>query len=204
MNAMRHTNHRNASCTAPGLALLWVAVCLLIPAGSMHGATNTHISCTIAIVSSPDSDGDGLPDATEAWLGTDPAKTDTDGDGMPDGWEVNQGFDPLNAADGLLDTDGDGSANSHEHTAGTDPHDPASVFILSSVGTVFVSNAVVLTWNSVTNHVYDVERASNLLDIFWTKIDSNIPGHVSQQTSWTSAPPAGAGASFYRISTRGK
>jgi hypothetical protein len=36
----------------------------------------------------PDSDGDGLPDATELTLGTDPNRTDTDGDGLGDGAEV--------------------------------------------------------------------------------------------------------------------
>lgn len=35
-----------------------------------------------------DRDGDGLTDAEEALLGTDPNNPDTDGDGLPDGWEV--------------------------------------------------------------------------------------------------------------------
>jgi hypothetical protein len=35
-----------------------------------------------------DSDGDGLTDAEELALGTDPHNPDTDGDGLPDGWEV--------------------------------------------------------------------------------------------------------------------
>jgi len=50
-----------------------------------------------------DSDGDGLTDAQEAILGTDPAKIDTDGDGLTDGQEVELGTNPL-----LADTDGDG------------------------------------------------------------------------------------------------
>jgi outer membrane protein assembly factor BamB/predicted nucleic acid-binding protein len=32
-----------------------------------------------------DSDGDGVPDMTERYLGTDPQRPDTDGDGLPDG-----------------------------------------------------------------------------------------------------------------------
>ncbi|WP_225334772.1 hypothetical protein [Halomicrobium urmianum] len=36
-----------------------------------------------------DSDGDGLSDARERELGTDPNESDTDGDGLPDGAEVN-------------------------------------------------------------------------------------------------------------------
>jgi len=44
-----------------------------------------------------DSDGDGLTDAEEAALGTDPNSTDTDGDGYQDGHEVIEGSDPTDA-----------------------------------------------------------------------------------------------------------
>ena len=50
-----------------------------------------------------DGDGDGLTNADEARLGTEPAQTDSDGDGLDDGAEVALGTDPLS-----LDTDGDG------------------------------------------------------------------------------------------------
>jgi hypothetical protein len=39
-------------------------------------------------VSGPDRDQDGLADAVEAELGTDPTRADTDGDGYPDGMEL--------------------------------------------------------------------------------------------------------------------
>ena len=42
-----------------------------------------------------DSDGDGLTDAQEIDLGTDPSAPDTDGDGLDDGAEVAAGSDPL-------------------------------------------------------------------------------------------------------------
>ena len=42
-----------------------------------------------------DSDQDGLPDAEEAAMGTDPQNPDTDGDGYLDGHEVAEGKDPL-------------------------------------------------------------------------------------------------------------
>lgn len=48
----------------------------------------------------PDADGDGLTDAVEAELGTDPHDRDTDGDGYPDGMEVGCG-DRLPDADPL-------------------------------------------------------------------------------------------------------
>lgn len=44
-----------------------------------------------------DSDGDGLCDADELILGTNPFLKDTDGDGYPDGLELALGSDPLDA-----------------------------------------------------------------------------------------------------------
>lgn len=42
-----------------------------------------------------DPDGDGLDNATEAHIGTDPNDRDTDGDGLSDGEEVKRGSEPL-------------------------------------------------------------------------------------------------------------
>ena len=70
-----------------------------------------------------DTDGDGLSDAEEAALGTDPLNPDTDGDGLTDGFEVDNGLDPL-VAD--LDADGDGLTNQEEFTLGTDVLNPDS------------------------------------------------------------------------------
>ncbi len=42
-----------------------------------------------------DTDGDGLSDAKEDEIGTDPVKRDTDGDGYSDGEEVSTKHDPL-------------------------------------------------------------------------------------------------------------
>lgn len=47
-----------------------------------------------------DTDHDGLSDAEEARLGTDPNIDDTDGDGFLDGEEVRGGFDPLKYSPG--------------------------------------------------------------------------------------------------------
>lgn len=65
-----------------------------------------------------DSDGDGLSDAEELRLGTDPASKDSDGDGLTDFDEVNQYHtNPLNS-----DTNGDGISDYDEiHLLGKDP-----------------------------------------------------------------------------------
>lgn len=58
----------------------------------------------------PDTDGDGLPDKVENYLGTDPKKKDTDGDGLTDYDEIFKTFtDPT-----LYDTDGNGINDGQE------------------------------------------------------------------------------------------
>jgi len=64
--------------------------------------------CSAAGVCDADTDGDGVSDATEAALGTDPTKKDTDGDGVPDNIELSatgSGAGPFSK----VDTDGDGT-----------------------------------------------------------------------------------------------
>lgn len=77
-----------------------------------------------------DSDGDGLGDAAELELGTDPADFDSDDDGLADGDEVRGGFDPLDpdedgngVLDALDDPDADGLQNADEFATRADPFD---------------------------------------------------------------------------------
>ncbi len=72
-----------------------------------------------------DPDGDGLTNAQEFQLGTNPDKADTDGDGMPDGWEVAHGLNPF-ANDANGDPDYDGGTNYDEYLRGTNPFDSNS------------------------------------------------------------------------------
>jgi hypothetical protein len=76
-----------------------------------------------AIAGQQDSDGDGLTDAEEMQLGTDPNNPDTDGDGLLDGEEVKTyTTDPLKA-----DTDGDLLNDAPElRIYRTDPKNPDS------------------------------------------------------------------------------
>ena len=85
------------------------------------GLTNAE---EIALGSDPqdaDSDDDGLDDSEELANGTDPNDADSDGDGLSDGYEVNElGTDPNN-----MDTDGDGLFDGEDlDPYGTDPLNP--------------------------------------------------------------------------------
>ncbi|MFT4039777.1 MAG: hypothetical protein QM692_16475 [Thermomicrobiales bacterium] len=67
-----------------------------------------------------DSDGDGLEDALEFELGTDPYSTDTDLDGLSDGDE----YYVTQTGTRNPDTDGDGILDGDEIAQGTDPNVP--------------------------------------------------------------------------------
>jgi len=129
-----------------------------VPAGTAPQATVTGdvppTDLTPAVPADPavpaptdgDTDGDGLTDADEVAVGSDPLNSDFDADGILDGPEVNQiGTDPLNNdtdGDGVedgaevdqygtaplaFDTDGDGVSDGDEvFVNGTNPNDPAS------------------------------------------------------------------------------
>ena len=75
-------------------------------------------SLNVILGESADSDDDGLSDAEEAELGTDPNNADSDGDGLSDGAEVELGTSPTSA-----DTDGDGYTDGEERAEGTSPTD---------------------------------------------------------------------------------
>ena len=64
-----------------------------------------------------DTDGDGLDDAQETRLGTDPNNPDTDSDGLSDGEEVRRRMNPRTS-----DSDNDGLSDGDELVAGTDPN----------------------------------------------------------------------------------
>jgi hypothetical protein len=69
----------------------------------------------------PDLDTDGLGDAEEVLLGTEPRLGDSDGDQLLDGFEVVLGSDPLSFDSPFNDSDGDGLEDLFEQFFATDP-----------------------------------------------------------------------------------
>jgi hypothetical protein len=88
------------------------------PAADPDGAVPSAGIPTVADDPGTDTDGDGLTDAQEAQVGSDPGVIDTDADGIDDFSEVDTfGTDPLN-----IDTDGDDLADGDEqYIFSTDP-----------------------------------------------------------------------------------
>jgi hypothetical protein len=83
---------------------------------SVDGTGNAEAFRSVSLDVELDTDGDGVGDATEVSLGTDPNNPDTDGDGLTDGDELTRGTNPLTA-----DSDHDGLTDSAELTLGTNP-----------------------------------------------------------------------------------
>ena len=79
-------------------------------------------ACAPEVPLDVDSDGDGLTDAEEANLGTDPDDIDSDADGYRDGDEVTEGSDPTDP-ESLIYTGG-WPYNADKDSLGNPPWDP--------------------------------------------------------------------------------
>jgi lipoprotein-anchoring transpeptidase ErfK/SrfK len=75
--------------------ILFAAVCLLIGIFIIGNPCQAVSKAKTPSIAAPDHDKDGLSDAMEWELGTDPNISDTDGDGFTDLEEVNSGYNPL-------------------------------------------------------------------------------------------------------------
>ncbi|MGI8605393.1 MAG: right-handed parallel beta-helix repeat-containing protein [Verrucomicrobiales bacterium] len=109
-----------------------------------------------------DSDSDGLSNANEFALLTDPRKVDTDDDGVPDRWEVEHSLLPRKA-DGHLDPDNDGRPNFEEYEEDTDPfsaeplnvripEEALSVWLRAGMGAEADGMGQVVTWADHSRH----------------------------------------------------
>ena len=140
-----------------------------------------------------DTDADAMPDAWE-WVFfnslTNGPTADPNLNGKNNLWEFQNGYDPLDP-----DSDGDGAPNTDETTAGTDPLNPDSVFQVS--GFRFQLSGRVISWSSVTNKYYRLERSTNLINGF-SPLPSNILATPPLNVH-TDNTAVGAGPWLYRV-----
>ncbi len=118
-----------------------------------------------------DSDMDGLTDAEEAALGTDPNNPDSDGDGASDGAEVLK--------------------------AGTSPLDAGSYLRILNLERGTDGNATV-TWSSVEGKAYSVLFRPD--GGGWTSVITGVDAAAGDSTSYTDDSHAADGGGLYRVS----
>jgi hypothetical protein len=111
-------------------------------------------------------------------------------------WAQQYGLATDGSAD-YLDSDHDGMNNWQEWLAGTNPTNAASVLQLQQ--TTVLPAGMTLTWTSVTNRAYFVERSTNLVPPpAFSLLQTNIPG-LPGRTTFTDTTPPASGPAFYRI-----
>lgn len=124
-----------------------------------------------------DNDKDGITNAEEKKLGTDPNSLDTDNDGLSDYYEINiSKTDPLKA-----DTDGDGLNDGDELDLGLDP------LKVDSKGDGIEDNQRTLTYN-IENSKFGVfieingkgNIASSTIDVFENSTFSDMDGLIDK------------------------
>ena len=119
-----------------------------------------------------DTDGDGVTDYDEIYLyGSSWTNSDTDADGMLDGDEV---------------------------LAGSSPTNDASMFGFADALPVPEGGGVVVSWPSLSNRIYRLERTTNLL-LDFEPLATDIPADPPVN-SYTDATPNVVGA--YKVGVR--
>ena len=127
-----------------------------------------------------------------------PPPPDADSDGMDDAWELNW-FGSTNAPNGDPndDWDGDGFINIDEFVANTIPTDSRSLLALT--GMTPLSNGWRITWQSVSNRLYSIDRSGNIQTGWGPRpVASNLPGSGSGASTYSDAPNTMSPV-FYRV-----
>lgn len=81
--------------------------------------------------------------------------------------------------------------------AGLNPTNPASVLVMLSPPPTNNVSGIMVTWESVTNIPYNLQRTTNVTSAF-TTIQANITGHAGT-TSYTDTTATSNGPYFYRV-----
>ena len=113
-------------------------------------------------------------------------------------WLQQYGLPADGSADNL-DSDGDGMNDWQEWRAGTNPNDASSLLKMSSVAPTNDFSSTTITWQSVTNVNYFVQRGSDLsAQPIFSTIQSNIVGQAGM-TSYTDTTATNSNSYFYRV-----
>jgi hypothetical protein len=127
------------------------------------------------------------------------ASPDTDGDGLPDAWESANGLNPNDDTDAAKDSDGDAATSREEFIAGTDPQNVASV--LRAVQTFLPNGSADITFDAVAGKSYRIEATSELNGESWTVI-ATLPVQGASSPVTVHDPDAvSAKRRFYRVTT---
>jgi hypothetical protein len=103
---------------------------------------------------------------------------------------------PTDGSADTLDSDSDGLNNFQEWRVGTDPTNAASVLqVLSPTPS---GTNLVVTWQSVTNLNYYLQRTLGLTPANFQTIATNLPGFTGT-TSYTDTNAPAPGPWFYRV-----
>ena len=163
---------------------------LIVNDGTVDSDPDT---ATVSVTMKPpvDTDSDGLTDAEEGMIGTDPNNPDTDGDGLNDGDEVNtHGTDPLDQ-----DTDDDGFSDSAEVDAGTDPSDSGSQPPTSNAQTIGPEGGVFEYPNGIVFEVPEGAVTDPVeVELALTECDPLVP--ILNSRSLSTMPEKGCLATF--------
>jgi hypothetical protein len=104
---------------------------------------------------------------------------------------------PTDGSADFIDSDYNGMNNWQKWIAGLDPTNPSSV--LKMLHTSPSGTNLVVTWQSVTNITYYLQRATNLATVpAFQPLATNLPGQ-SGTTSYTDTNAPAPGPYFYRV-----
>lgn len=140
------------------------------------------------------NDANRAPGATVTFTVT--VLEDTDRDGVPNAVEATLGTNPENAADADNDSDLDGMSNRDEFVAGTDPADNQSYLRIDES---VIPGAASVQFAGISNRTYSVQYTDNLNNAGW----SNLAEVPSRGTNFTLQLPDPTWTTnrFYRVVT---